>query len=133
MKMMLSATLVLISGLANAAEPASVSFGNDAECNRSPRTVVYNNSPVDVFISSDTQRAEVTFPEQYLEGIYVEVPKGMQFYRTPINNKVAFMSETTMYTGLVTVDGPSKNSYIIRLITRPGCADSQVTITNQGI
>lgn len=101
------------------------------ECSRSPRTVVYNNSPVDVFISNDTQRAEVTFPEPYLEGIYVEVTEGMNFYRTPINNKLAFMSNDPMYTGLVTVDGPSKKSYIIRLITRPGCADSQVTIQDQ--
>jgi hypothetical protein len=106
-------------------------LAKDDECNRSPRSIVYNNSPVDVFISNDTQRAEVTFPESYLEGIYVEVPKGMQFYRTPINNKLAFMAEDAMYTGLVTVDGPSKNSYLIKLITRPGCADSQVTIQNQ--
>lgn len=101
------------------------------ECSRSPRTVVYNDSPVDVFISNDTQRAEVTFPEPYLEGIYVEVTEGMDFYHTPINNKLAFMSNDPLYTGLVTVDGPSKNAYIIRLITRPGCADSQVTIENQ--
>lgn len=105
-------------------------FAKD-ECSRSPRSVVYNNSPVDIFISNDTQRAEVSFPEPYLEGIYVEVTDGMNFYRTPINNKLAFMSTDPMYTGLVTVDGPSKNSYIIRLITRPGCADSQVTISNQ--
>lgn len=101
------------------------------ECNRSPRTIVYDNKAVDVFISNDTQRAEVTFPEPYLEGIYVEVPEGMNFYRTPINNKIAFMSDDAMYTGLVTIDGPSKKSYIIRLITRPGCADSQVTIQDQ--
>ncbi len=105
-------------------------FAND-ECNRSPRTIVYNNSPVDVFISNDTQRAEVTFPEPFLEGIYVEVTEGMKFYRTPINSKLAFMAEDPLYTGLVTVDGPSKKSYIIRLITRPGCADSQVTIQDQ--
>lgn len=105
-------------------------LAND-ECNRSPRTIVYNNSPVDVFISNDTQRAEVTFPEPYLEGIYVEVTEGMNFYRTPIDNKLAFMSHDPLYTGLVTVDGPSKKSYIIRLITRPGCADSQVTIQDQ--
>lgn len=98
------------------------------ECNRSPRSIVYDNKPVDVFISNDTQRAEVTFPEPFLEGIYVEVTEGMNFYRTPINNKIAFMSEDPMYTGLVTIDGPSKKSYILRLITRPGCADSQVTI-----
>ncbi|MFL1449104.1 hypothetical protein ACI77O_11985 [Pseudomonas tritici] len=101
------------------------------ECNRSPRSIVYDSKPVDVFISNDTQRAEVTFPEPFLEGIYVEVLEGMNFYRTPINNKLAFMSSDPMYTGLVTVDGPSKKSYIIRLITRPGCADSQVTIQDQ--
>lgn len=98
------------------------------ECNRSPRTVVYDTKPVDVFISNDTQRAEVAFPDPYLEGIYVEVPEGMNFYRTPINNKIAFMSEDPMYTGLVTIDGPSKKSWRVRLITRPGCADSLVTI-----
>jgi hypothetical protein len=114
-----------------AAAISTTALAKDDECNRSPRTVVYNNSPVDVFISNDTQRAEVTFPEKYLEGIYVEVHSGMQFYRTPIDNKLAFMAEAPMYTGLVTVDGPSKNSYIVNLITRPGCADSQVTITNQ--
>jgi hypothetical protein len=102
-----------------------------SECNRSPRAVVYDNKPVDVFISNDTQRAEVIFPEPYLEGIYVEVTDGMNFYRTPINNKIAFMSEKPLYTGLVTIDGPSKKSYIVRLITRPGCADSQVTLENQ--
>jgi hypothetical protein len=102
-------------------------FAKD-ECNRSPRTIVYNNSPVDVFISDDTQRAEVTFPEPYLEGIYVEVTEGMDFYRTPIPNKLAFMATEATYTGLVTVDGPSKNTYIVRLITRSGCADSQVSI-----
>jgi len=107
-------------------------FAKD-ECSRAPRSIVYNNSPVDVFISNDTQRAEVTFPEPYLEGIYVEVTEGMDFYRTPINNKLAFLSSDPLYTGLVTVDGPSKQSYIIRLITRPGCADSQVTIQSQPI
>lgn len=113
-----------------AAVMSSAVLAKDDECNRSPRTVVYNNSPVDVFISNDKQRAEVTFPESYLEGIYVETP-GVQFYRTPNNSKLAFYSEDAMFTGLVTVDGPSKNSYIVRLITRPGCADSQVTIQNQ--
>jgi hypothetical protein len=105
-------------------------MAND-ECNRSPRSIIYNDKPIDVFISNDTQRAEVTFPEPFLEGIYVEVTEGMNFYRTPINNKIAFMSEDPMYTGLVTIDGPSKKSYILRLITRPGCADSQVTIQDQ--
>ncbi len=94
---------------------------------------MYDSTPVDVFISNDTQRAEVTFPEPYLEGIYVEVTEGMDFYRTPIDNKLAFMSNDPLYTGLVTIDGPSKKSYIIRLITRPGCADSQVTIENQAL
>lgn len=103
----------------------------DEECNRSPRTVIYNDSPVDIYISNDTQRAEVTFPEQFLEGIYVEVTDGMNFYRTPIQNKLAFQATDPMYTGLVTIDGPSKQTYILRLITRPGCADSQVTIQHQ--
>lgn len=116
-----------------AAVISTAALAQDGECNRSPRSVVYNDSPVDVYISNDTQRAEVTFPEKYLEGIYVEVPSGMQFYRTPIDNKLAFMAENAMYNGLVYVDGPSKKTYIIKLITRPGCADSQVTITNQPI
>lgn len=102
-----------------------------SECNRSPRSVVYDGKPVDVFISNDAQQAEVVFPEPYLEGIYVEVTKGMNFYRTPINNKIVFMSEDPMYTGLVRIDGPSKKSYRVNLITRPGCADSEVTIQDQ--
>lgn len=102
------------------------------ECNRSPRSVVYENSPVEVFISNDTQRAEVIFPETYLEGINIEVKDGVEFFPTPINNKLAFHSLDPMYTGLATIDGPSKQSYIIKLVTRPGCADSQVTITNEG-
>nr|WP_192963353.1 hypothetical protein [Pseudomonas fluorescens]CEK42161.1 hypothetical protein PQBR57_0208 [Pseudomonas fluorescens SBW25] len=101
------------------------------ECNRSPRTIVYDNKPVDVFISNDSQRANITFPEPYLEGISVEVTEGMNFYRTPINNRIAFMSEDPMYTGLVTIDGATKKSYIVRLITRPGCADSEVTIQGE--
>lgn len=109
---------------------ASNVFANE-ECNRSPRTVVYQNAPVDVYISNDTQRAEVIFPEQYLEGIYVEVPEGVEFFPTPIKNKLAFRSNDPLYVGQVTVDGPSKQSYLINLITRPGCADSQVTIANQ--
>lgn len=114
-----------------AAVCASSVFANE-ECNRSPRTVVYQNSPVDVYISNDTQRAEVIFPEEYLEGIYQEVPEGMEFFSTPIPNKLAFRSNDPLYVGLVTVDGPSKQSYLVNLITRPGCADSQVTITTQG-
>jgi hypothetical protein len=113
-----------------AAAIASNSYAEE-ECNRSPRTVIYNDSPVEVFISNDTQRAEVTFPEQFLEGIYVEVTEGMSFYRTPIQNKLAFQATEPMYTGLVTIDGPSKQTYILKLITRPGCADSQVTIQHQ--
>lgn len=103
------------------------------ECNRSPRSVVYQNSPVEVFISNDTQRAEVIFPEEYLEGIAIEVQQGVAFYPTPIKNKLAFQSEDPIYTGLVTIDGPSKQSYMLKLITRPGCADSQVTITNEAL
>lgn len=103
----------------------------NSECDRSPRSVVYENTPIDIFISNDTQRAEVTFPEPYLEGIHVEVLEGMDFYRTPHDNRLAFMSDDPMYTGLVTIHGASKKTYIIRLITRPGCADSQVTIENQ--
>lgn len=101
------------------------------ECNRSPRTIVYTDKPVDVFISNDSQRANISFPEPYLEGISVEVPEGMNFYRTPINNRISFMSEDPMYTGLVTIDGATKKSYIVRLITRPGCADSEVTIQGE--
>ncbi|NVL48724.1 hypothetical protein F2S72_01785 [Pseudomonas syringae pv. actinidiae] len=101
------------------------------ECNRSPRTIVYDEKPVDVFISDDTQRANVTFPEPYLEGISVERTEGMNFYRTPINNRISFMSKDPLYTGLVTIDGATSKSYIVRLITRPGCADSEVTIKNE--
>lgn len=103
----------------------------DNECNRSPRSAVYDDKPIDVFISDDTQRANVTFPEPYLEGILVERSEGMNFYRTPINNRISFMSTDPMYTGLVTIDGASSKSYIIRLITRPGCADSEVTIKGE--
>jgi len=103
------------------------------ECNRSPRSVVYQNSPVEVFISNDTQRAEVIFPEEYLEGIAIEVQQGVAFYPTPIKNKLAFQSEDPLYTGLVTIDGPSKQSYMLKLITRPGCADSQVTISHEAL
>lgn len=103
------------------------------ECNRSPRSVVYQNSPVEVFISNDTQRAEVIFPEEYLEGIAIEVQQGVAFYPTPIKNKLAFQSEDPLYTGLVTIDGPSKQSYMLKLITRPGCADSQVTIAHEAL
>ena len=103
----------------------------DNECNRSPRTIVYADKPVDVFISDDSQRANVTFPEPYLEGISVERPEGMNFYPTPIKNRLSFMSTDPMYTGLVTIDGGTAKSYIIRLITRPGCADSEVTIQSE--
>ena len=120
----------ILAALVAAAISSSALAAN--ECNRSPRTVVFDNKAIDVFISNDTQRAEVTFPEPYLEGIYVEAPEGMNFYRTPINNRIAFMSDNDpMYTGVVKVDGPSKKSYVLRLITRPGCADSQVTIEDQ--
>lgn len=101
------------------------------ECNRSARTVVYDGKPVDVYISNDTQRAFVTFPEPYLEGILVEVPEGMNFYRTPINNRISFLADDPLYTGMVTIDGATKKSYQIRLITRPGCADSEVTIQSE--
>ncbi|MBM5458790.1 hypothetical protein H8F21_14575 [Pseudomonas sp. P66] len=101
------------------------------ECNRSPRSVVYENSPVDVYISNDTQRAEVIFPESYLQGVNRERPDGLELYPTPIKNKLAFNSLDTQYVGLVTVDGASGQSYLINLITRPGCADSQVSIELQ--
>ena len=111
-----------------AAALATNVYANE-ECNRSPRSVVYQNSPVEIYISNDTQRAEVIFPEEYLEGIAVEVPQGMEFYPTPIKNKLAFHADDPLYTGLVTIDGPSKQSYLVKLVTRPGCADSQVTIS----
>ncbi|MCK1788905.1 hypothetical protein [Pseudomonas violetae] len=103
----------------------------EEECNRSPRSVMYQNSPVDVFISNDTQRAEVIFPESFLQGINVENREGLDFYPTPIPNKLAFQSHDPLYTGIVTVDGSSRQSYLVNLITRPGCADSQVSITHQ--
>jgi hypothetical protein len=103
------------------------------ECNRSPRSVVYENSPVEVFISNDNQRAEVIFPEAELKGFNPEIREGVAIYPNPIPNKLAFQSQDPLYTGLVTVDGDSSKSYLIKLITRPGCADSQVTITNGGL
>lgn len=103
----------------------------DEECNRSPRTVIYQNSPVDVFISNDSQRAEVIFPETYLQGVNREQPEGLELFPTPIKNKLAFNSKDPQYVGLVTVDGSSGQSYLVNLITRPGCADSQVTISHQ--
>lgn len=103
----------------------------DEECNRSPRTVVYQNNPVDVYISNDTQRAEVIFPETYLQGVNRERPIGLELYPTPIKNKLAFTSQDSQYVGLVTVDGASGQSYLVNLITRPGCADSQVTIAHE--
>lgn len=103
------------------------------ECDRSPRQVVYNDSPVDIYISNDQQRAEVIFPEDFLEGIFLENPNGVNFYRTPINNKLAFQASQDMYTGLAYIDGPSKKTYLINLISRPGCADSQVSIGFQAL
>lgn len=101
------------------------------ECNRSARTVVYDGKPVVVYISNDTQRANVTFPEPYLEGIQVEVTQGMDFYKTPINNRISFLATDPLYTGMVTVDGATKKSYQLKLVTRPGCADSEVTIQSE--
>lgn len=120
----------LLAAMVAAALTTNV-YANE-ECNRSPRTVVYDNSPVEVFISNDSQRAEVIFPETYLEGIRIEVEQGVEFYPTPINNILAFSSHDPMYSGLVTVHGQSKQPYQLKLITRPGCADSQVTIANEG-
>ncbi|WP_409286788.1 hypothetical protein [Pseudomonas guariconensis] len=103
-------------------------FANE-ECNRSPRTVVYQDSPVDIFVSNDTQRADVIFPETYLEGIDPERPDGLLYYANPIPNKLSFQVEDPLYTGLATIDGASRKSYQLNIISRPGCADSQVTIT----
>lgn len=105
----------------------------NAPCDRSPRSVVYEGSPVQVFISNDTQRAEVIFPEEYLEGINIEVPEGLKFYKTPIRNKLAFYASDEIYTGLVYVDGGSGSTYIVQLVSRNGCADSQVTLTGAPI
>ncbi|HDS0956881.1 TPA: hypothetical protein QDZ28_000526 [Pseudomonas putida] len=113
-----------------AAVLATPVFANE-ECNRSPRTVVYDNSPVDVYISNDTQRAEVVFPESYLFGVNPENPDGLELYPSPIKNKLAFNSHDAQYVGLVTVDGASGKTYQVNLITRPGCADSQVSIETQ--
>lgn len=99
-------------------------------CNRSPRSVTYTESPIKVYISDDTQRAEVSFPETHLEGIYVEVTEGMNFYITRLANKLAFMAEDPQYTGLVTIHGASGKTYLLQLVTRSGCADSQVSIEN---
>ncbi|MGF6282225.1 hypothetical protein ABH908_000290 [Pseudomonas frederiksbergensis] len=122
--------ITLLAAMVAAALTTNV-YANE-ECNRSPRSVVYENSPVEVFISNDTQRAEVIFPESELKGYNPEVREGVEIYPNPIPNKLAFQSQDPLYTGLVTVDGDSSKSYLIKLITRPGCADSQVTITNGG-
>lgn len=112
------------------AAACSTHISASEECNRSPRNVIYQNSPVDVYISNDSQRAEVSFPETFLEGINIENGDGVRFYPSPIKNKLAFQSDDPIYTGLVTVDGASGQSYQVNLITRPGCADSHVTISN---
>lgn len=90
----------------------------DEECNRSPRSVIYDNSPVNVYISNDNQRAEVVFPETYLLGVNREQPVGLELFPTPIKNKLAFNTTDGQYVGLVTVDGPSGQSYQVNLIAR---------------
>lgn len=113
--------------------PTPIFAASGQSCDRSPRSVVYEDSPVQIFISNDTQRAEVIFPEEHLEGIYVEAPDGLQFYKTPIRNKLAFYASEEIYTGLAYVDGASGRTYILQLVSRNGCADSQVSITGSPI
>lgn len=95
------------------------------ECSRAPRDANFENSPVNIYLSQD-QVTEVAFPESTLEGVNPEHPEGLVLSRTRIPSKLTFSTKIDTYHGLVTVHGTSGRTYLMRLLARPGCADSFV-------
>lgn len=98
-----------------------------AACERNPRTHIYDDKPVTVYVSPN-QRADVIFPEEFLRGAYPENREGLIVDRSSIPNKIPFRVTSPMYSGNVTVDGGSGKTYHLRLAARPDCADSEVKI-----
>jgi hypothetical protein len=97
------------------------------DCAREPRDVFYDGTPETVYVSPG-QRAAVVFPESRLPGAHPEVPEGLTVNVTPTPNKITITVDNAVYTGLLSIDGGSGKTYILRLLAREGCADSLVTL-----
>lgn len=96
-------------------------------CDRSPRTVEYRDMPVTVYVS-ENQRAEVSFPEEFLEGALPERPNGLVWNQTRIANKLTFSTSEEIYHGLFSVHGGSGRTYVLNILSRNDCADSVVRL-----
>lgn len=99
-------------------------------CNRSPRPVEYLDSPVQVYVSQG-QWAEVSFPENSLEAINFENGKNLKWSKTKLENKLMFSTSSDEYHGFFIVHGQSGKSYLLNLVSKPGCSDSIVNLTNR--
>ncbi len=108
---------------------SEVSFAQN--CDRSPRTVHYTGKPITVYVSPG-QRAGVVFPEDGLTGADPEQPRGLVVDRSPTPNKLPISTTDPLYSGLLSVDGVSGETYQLNLLARPDCSDSLVTIKLQG-
>lgn len=97
------------------------------ECNRSPRDANFENAPVTIYLSPD-QVTEVAFPEVTLEGANPENPDNLVFNRTTIPSKLSFSTTSNIYHGLLTVHGTSGRTYLLKFLSRQGCADSFVKL-----
>jgi hypothetical protein len=103
-------------------------YASAQECLREPRNIFYDGSPETIYVSPG-QRAAVVFPEKNLAGAEPEVPDGLIVNVSPARNKIFIsLEDDNTYTGLLSVDGGSGKTYILRLLARDGCADSLVTL-----
>lgn len=108
----------------------STQFSHAEDCDRSPRSKYFTGQPITIYVSPG-QRAAVVFPETGLAGADPEHPRDLIVDRSPTPNKLPITVNDPHYSGLLSVDGMSGTTYQLKLLARPECADSLVTIKQQ--
>lgn len=97
-------------------------------CSKAPRTVIYDNKPVDVHVNQSGW-TRLVFPETHLIGLDPEVKEGIIVHEldAQLANRRVIRPNKPNYNSLMFVYGASGKEIVLNLISSD-CSDSQVTI-----
>lgn len=106
-----------------------------AGCSRGPKTIHWDGD-TETLYSSEDQWTEVVFPEELMgkleekpNGIEIRaVPIGADVKDNPLKDRVYVQVQNDTYAGGVYFHGKSGHSFHLRVLARPDCANTKVTV-----
>lgn len=98
------------------------------KCSKTPRTVIYENKPIDVHVNQSGW-TRLVFPETHLIGLDPEVKEGIIVHEldSELTNRRVIRPTIENYNSLMFVYGASGKEIVLNLVTSD-CSDSQVKI-----